>query len=145
MANNFLILGTLTVFGWVVVSGAPPSTRPTAQPPVSHVAAAASPTPPVTRRGSPSLEARQAPVPLVRKSQLPPQTPSFSELPALDAQQRGQDDLNRRAARVAVEADGYKHVTVLGKTGNGAWRAKGYRGTVEVLLTVDGTGRVSMD
>ena len=50
-----------------------------------------------------------------------------------------------KAAKTAVEADGYKRVTVLGKGPNGAWRAKGFRGATEVLLTVDDTGRVSMD
>ena len=41
--------------------------------------------------------------------------------------------------------DGYKRVSIMGKASNGAWRAKAYRGSTEVLLTVDGTGRVSMD
>jgi hypothetical protein len=36
-------------------------------------------------------------------------------------------------------------VTVLGKASNGTWRAKAYRGTTEVQLTVDGTGRVSLE
>jgi len=56
-----------------------------------------------------------------------------------------QDDLDRRAAKAAAEEDGYKRVTIIGKASNGAWRVKGLRGTTEVLLTVDGTGRVSMD
>jgi hypothetical protein len=34
---------------------------------------------------------------------------------------------------------------VLGKASNGIWRAKAYRGATEVRLTVDGTGRVSME
>jgi hypothetical protein len=55
------------------------------------------------------------------------------------------EQLHSKAAKMAVEADGYKRVTVLGKGPKGAWRAKGYRGTTEVLLTVDGAGRVSMD
>ena len=48
-------------------------------------------------------------------------------------------------AGAAVEADGYKRVSVLGKASNGMWRARAYRGTTEVQLTVDGTGRVSAD
>jgi hypothetical protein len=56
-----------------------------------------------------------------------------------------EDDLDRRAAKAAAEEDGYKRVSIIGKAGNGAWRAKGFRGTTEILLTVDGTGRVSMD
>jgi hypothetical protein len=59
--------------------------------------------------------------------------------------QQGEDDLDRHAAKAAVELDGYKHVSILGKASNGAWRAKAYRGATEVVLTVDGTGRVSMD
>ena len=49
------------------------------------------------------------------------------------------------AAKAAVEADGYKRATVLGKASNGTWRAKAYRGATEVQLTVDGTGRVSLE
>jgi hypothetical protein len=55
------------------------------------------------------------------------------------------DDLDRKAAKVAVEMDGYKRASILGKTSNGAWRAKAYRGTTEVSLIVDGTGRVSLE
>jgi hypothetical protein len=36
-------------------------------------------------------------------------------------------------------------VSVIGKQGNGTWRAKAYRGQTEVLLTVDGAGRVSLE
>jgi len=60
-------------------------------------------------------------------------------------QEQTQDDLERKAAKAAIELDGYKRVSVVGKASNGAWRAKGYRGTTEVLLTVDGTGSVSSD
>jgi len=56
-----------------------------------------------------------------------------------------QEDLDRRGAERAIELDGYKRVSIIGKASNGAWRAKAYRGTTEVLLIVDGTGRVSMD
>jgi len=56
-----------------------------------------------------------------------------------------QDELDRKVAKAAAEADGYRRVSIVGKASNGAWRAKAYRGTTEVLLTVDGTGRVSMD
>ena len=60
-------------------------------------------------------------------------------------EEKAQDDLDRKAAKAAVEADGYKRATVVGKGSNGTWRAKAYRGTTEVQLTVDGTGRVSME
>jgi hypothetical protein len=60
-------------------------------------------------------------------------------------EQKTQDDLDRKAAKAAVEADGYKRATLVGKASNGSWRAKAYRGTTEAWLTVDGTGRVSLD
>jgi len=142
MANNFLVLGTLAALGWVFVSGPPPSTQPTARPAASPVAAIAK---------SPALEQRRDPVPLVRNIRVSAAPPAPAgpaapaEAPAVAAEQQAQDDLDRRAAKAAAELDGYKRVTILGKASNGAWRAKGYRGATEVRLTVDGTGRVSMD
>ena len=145
MANSFLALGTLAAFGWVFVSGAPPATSPTAQSPASRVSAIASSTTPlVTAGGGPRLEARQAPVPLVRKVRPPPAPAISTDAAPAPTEEQVQDDLDRKAAKVAVELDGYKRVSIVGKANNGAWRAKGYRGTTEVLLTVDGTGRVSM-
>jgi hypothetical protein len=47
--------------------------------------------------------------------------------------------------RGPVELDGYKRVMIMGKASNGAWRAKAYRGTTEVMLRVDGTGRLSTE
>jgi hypothetical protein len=96
------------------------------------------------------LEARRAPVPLVRKVRASVPSPTAASAtaaaaPVPDAEVQAQDDLDRKAAKAAVELDGYKRVTVLGKASNGAWRAKAYRGTTEVQLTVDGTGRVSLE
>lgn len=143
MANNFLILETLAAFGWVAVNGTPPSTEPAARPSASRVAAAES-SKTVHPASAPPLEARQAPVPLVRNFRPPPEA-SPVVAPAVEAQPPTQDGLDMKAAKAAVEADGYKRVTVLGKAGNGAWRAKGFRGATEVLLTVDSSGSVSMD
>ena len=143
MANNFLILGTLAAFGWVFVNGPPPSTEPAARSSASRVAVA-DPSKTAYAAGGPALEARQAPVPLVRNVRPPPEASLFAA-PAVDAQQQAQDDLDKKLAKAAVEADGYKRVTVLGKAGNGAWRAKGFRGATEVLLTVNSSGRISMD
>jgi hypothetical protein len=84
----------------------------------------------------------------VRPSLVAPTSP---DVPMPEAEQKAQDeekaqdDLDRKAAKAAVEADGYKRATVVGKGSNGTWRAKAYRGTTEVQLTVDGTGRVSME
>lgn len=47
------------------------------------------------------------------------------------------------AARAAAEADGYKRVSIVGKGSDGAWHVKEYRGATEVLLIVDGMGRVT--
>ena len=68
-----------------------------------------------------------------------------TEIPTVTAEQQAQDDLDKEAAKAAIELDGYKRVSILGKASNGAWRARAYRGATEVLLTVDGTGRVSME
>lgn len=143
MTNNFLILGTLAAFGWTFVSGTQPSTEATPRSSASRVAAADS-SRATYAAGDPVLEARQAPVPLVRSSRPPREAPPLAA-PSADTQQQPQDDLDRKAAKAAVEADGYRRVTVLGKASNGAWRVKGFRGATEVLLTVDGTGKVSMD
>ena len=42
-------------------------------------------------------------------------------------------------------SSGYERVSVLGKGSDGTWRAKAYKGTSEVRLTVDGRGRVSAE
>jgi hypothetical protein len=62
-----------------------------------------------------------------------------------EAEAQAPDDLEMRAAQAAIEASGYKRVSVLGKATDGTWRAKAYKGTNEVQLTVDSTGRVSAE
>lgn len=143
---NFLALGALVSCAWSTGGLLEPTSR--------------SVTARVTTTGSPViasdatvgrdiLEPRRAPVPLVRNVR-PPDVPSTSvETPSSDQkgrdEEKAQDDLARKAAQTAVEADGYKRVTLVGKTSSGSWRAKAYRGTTEVWVTVDGTGRVSME
>ena len=144
MANNFFILGTLTALGWVFVNGSPPSMEPTARPP-QVVAVNSSMTSSATAGRSPALEAHQDPVPLVRNVRISPTSPALTDTPRAGIEQQAQDDLDRKGAKAAIELDGYQRVSVIGKGSNGAWRAKGYRGTTEVLLIVDGTGRVSVD
>jgi hypothetical protein len=69
-----------------------------------------------------------------------------SRTPAVpEAKAQAADGLDRRAALAAIEADGYERVSVLGKGTDGTWRAKAYKGTSEVQLTVDGRGRVSAE
>ena len=92
---------------------------------------------------------QRAPVPFERKVPVTArparQSPSNIEPtvgPAsIDPDSRSEIDL--RAAKAAVEADGYKRVTILGPGPNGTWRAKGYRGDVEVGLVVDADGDVT--
>ena len=57
-----------------------------------------------------------------------------------DADVPAPDNRDIGTAKAAIEADGYKRVSVIGKQGNVTWRAKAYRGQTEVLLTVDGAG-----
>ena len=142
MANNFQILGTLAALCWALVNGPPPSTEPEGRSSGARVAAAVSSKVEYLANGS-VVEARQPPVPLVRNFRPRAEAPPLAS--AVDTQQQAQDALDRKAAKAAVEADGYKRVTILSKASNGAWRAKGYRGTTEVQLTVDGTGQVTMD
>ena len=143
MAKNFLALGALVGFGWVFANA--PLQEPTSRPAATR---ATTSEPAITSYAIANrnvLEARRAPVPLVRnvRASLPP--PAAADAPAPDAEVKAQDDLDRKAAKAAVEADGYKRATVLGKASNSTWRAKAYRGATEVQLTVDGTGRVSLE
>jgi hypothetical protein len=148
MANNFLALGALVAFGWLFAN--PPLPPPLPESTSRLAASRATTSEPaiasdaVVNRNV--LEARRAPVPLVRNVRASPGSPAAApDAPAPDAEAQAQDDLDRKAAKAAVEVDGYKRVTVLGKAGNGTWRAKAYRGATEVRLTVDGTGRVSLE
>jgi hypothetical protein len=53
--------------------------------------------------------------------------------------------IDSAAAKAAIEACGYSEVSVLAPGTDGTWRAKAYRGAMEVQLIVDGTGKVSTD
>ena len=106
-----------------------------------------------------AIEMRRAPVPLVREITTPwspaPTVEPASKLPAAAAKPTGGAGaeeppardalLAEGAAKAAVEADGYKRVTVLGPRPNGTWRVKAYRGDTEVVVTVDGTGTVTLE
>jgi hypothetical protein len=125
--------------------------------PVASVAA------PVAPKGAPapavqkaSVEARQAPVPFQLKPRPPVNLPPVADKDkATEAKASGQsgdkpgetpaDPAGEKAARAAIEADGYKGVTVLRKGNNGVWHASALRGKTTVMLTVDGNGSVSAD
>jgi hypothetical protein len=155
--NNFLALGAFVACGWVASNVVPlePAARPVASRSTT-IAAPATASKPIGGRDA--IEARRAPVPLVRNTRAPilASTSIDALIASADAltasaeqsaqdEQKTQDDLDRKAAKAAVEADGYKRPALVGKASNGSWRAKAYRGTTEVWLTVDGTGRVSLD
>jgi hypothetical protein len=145
MMKNVLILGVFAALGWLLIAGSQQTAAPTAQSSTAPAVAAATwVTSSATADRGVVLES-QAPVPVVRTLRALPVVPSFPDVPELDPEAQAQDDLDKRAAKAAIEADGYKRVNVLGKGADGSWRATAYRGSTEVQLTVDGTGRVTLD
>jgi hypothetical protein len=103
-----------------------------------------------------SVEARQAPVPFQLKPRPPVNLPPVADKDkATEAKASAQpgdkpgestpDPAGEKAARAAIEADGYKGVTVLRKGANGVWHASALRGKTTVMLTVDASGGVSAD
>jgi hypothetical protein len=135
-------------------------------------AAAPAPAAPIaallTRKGEPaptvqkaSVETRQAPVPFQPKPRPPVNLPPVAdkdkatEAKAGEAKAPGQagdkpgetasDPASEKAVRAAIEADGYKGVTVIRKGANGVWHASALRGKTTVMLRVDGSGSVSAD
>lgn len=143
MPNNFLLVGMFAALGWAAVNVVPPSPRTSST--SSPVAAASSPPTHAVPSGSPTPTITRPPVPLVRAPRTAAGSAAASDVPAAPAEPQKQDDVDKKAAKVAVEMDGYKRASIVGKTSNGAWRAKAYRGTTEVSLIVDGTGRVSLE
>jgi hypothetical protein len=121
----------------------------------------------LTRKGEPaptvqkaSVETRQAPVPFQPKPRPPVNLPPVADKDkdkdkATEAKATGQsgdkpgdtspDPAGEKAARAAIEADGYKGVKVLRKGANGVWHASALRGKTTVMLTVDASGGVSAD
>jgi len=96
---------------------------------------------------STALLVHQLPIPLVRQAPAAPAPTMLADRSAPTAENRGRDDGDgdrKATAKAAIEADGYKRVTVLGRRTDGTWQAKAYRGATEVLVAVDDTGRVSL-
>jgi hypothetical protein len=103
-----------------------------------------------------SVDVRQAPVPLQVRTRTPVALPiidtgeTYAKGEAGVTSAKGDksnvtgDKSSENAARVAIEADGYKGVEVLRKGDNGLWHAKAFRGKTEVLLTVDSRGTVTL-
>jgi hypothetical protein len=96
-----------------------------------------------------SFDIKQAPVPLLMKARPTIETPAFDadavgpEVPLLAKTADVASD--NSAAKAAIEADGYRNAKVVRQGENGIWYAKAMRGTTEVSLTVDATGRVSLE
>ena len=143
MTNNFLNVIVLAALVGTFASA------PAPEPLSPSMASRATPSAPTVAShaitGSSALEPHQPPIPLVRNVRASPTTATSPQVPVLEAEVPAPDDSDMTAAKAAIEADGYKGVSVLGKASNGTWRAKAYRGTTEVQLTVDGTGTVSAE
>jgi hypothetical protein len=144
MTNNyFLSLIVLAALAWVFVN------PPVAEPLPRSVASPATTSDLVTvlhaTADSNLLEARRPPIPLMRNVQVPPKIVATPDVAVADANVQAPDNSGIGTAKAAIEADGYKRVSVIGKQGNGTWRAKAYRGQTEVQLTVDEAGRVSLE
>ena len=143
MTNNFLTLAVLAALGWTFANAPVPQPNARSLAPRSIAPGSATASPIVV--ASVSLEGHQPPVPLVRSVRNLAMKATPPAVAAPDAEMKTQDILDERAAKAAIEADGYKRVSLLGKSGNGTWRAKAYRGSTDVQLTVDSTGRVTAD
>ena len=142
-SNNFLSLIILAALAWAFVD--PPVAEPQPRSVASHAATSDPVTAPHAIAVSTLLEAHRPPIPLVRNVQAPPKIVATPEVAMADADVKTPDNSGIGIAKAAIEADGYKRVNVIGKQGNGTWRAKAYRGQTEVQLTVDETGRVSLE
>jgi hypothetical protein len=139
----FLSLIVLAALAWVFVN------PPVAESLPRSVASRAATSDPVIASHATSdsnlMEARRLPIPLMRNVRALPRTAATPDVVMADADVQAPDNRDIGTAKAAIEADGYKRVSVIGKQGNGTWRAKAYRGQTEVLLTVDGAGRVSLE
>jgi hypothetical protein len=98
------------------------------------------------------VDVRQAPVPMQPRQRAPVASASdnpnefYAKAQALVAKPSVPSDRSgEAAARVAIEADGYKGVQALRRGDNGVWHAKAFRGKTEVQLTVDARGAVTAD
>jgi hypothetical protein len=143
MTNNVLTLAVLAALGWTFTNA--PTPVPLPRPPAPQATAPDTAVAAPTTAASRLLETHQPPVPLVRNVRNLPAKPAPAEIAMPDPEAKAQDNLDERAAKAAIEADGYKRVSVLGKSADGTWRAKAYRGATDVRLTVDAAGRVSAD
>jgi hypothetical protein len=139
--NYFLSLIVLAALAWAFVN--PPVAEPLPRSPASRATTSDPLTAPRATIDSNFLEVHRPPIPLMRTVRALPRTAATPDVAMADAEVQAPDNLDSGTAKAAIEADGYKRVSVIGKQGNGTWRAKAYRGQTEVELIVDGAGRVS--
>lgn len=136
----------------VVAVSDKPATVPAPAAPSAAPTGTSAPAPTVQKA---SVEPRQAPVPFQMKPRpavnLPPvadkdrATGTSGQTGDKPGEASSDDPAGEKAARAAIEADGYKGVKVLRKGANGIWHASALRGKTTVLLTVDASGSVSAD
>ena len=156
--RGFLVLALVMSVAGVASAFAPLPQDTSARPPARELAmpvAAKQPDPiavaaapePVVKKAP--FEIKQAPVPLLMKAHPTIETPAFDadavgpEVPVMAKPADAPSD--NSTARAAIEADGYRNAKVVRQGENGIWYAKAMRGTTEVSLTVDATGRVSLE
>ncbi len=144
MLNNlFNAIALVALIGAAFLAPAPES-LPVASPgakPGSAVGSVSHASVPVSTASS-ELRAQQQPVPVVRSAPARPAAVASDELAQSEGKTPSHGGLDRAAAKVAIEADGYKSVRIVDKAANGTWRAKAYRGTTEIVVVVDEAGRV---
>ena len=130
---------------------APPPTAPTPTVAVAQAAATRATTrTPVetTRPPVPLLLSARSPQGSQRSEEARPAeaTPDNTAVAQTDKSVTEQTDKkvsSDAAAKAMIEADGYKNVRSVAKAPDGSWRGFAMRGTVEVAISVDGSGNVS--
>ena len=90
-----------------------------------------------------ALETRRLPVPLLATQRATAPQSVYPDAALPNDTILGK--MTESAAKAAIEADGYKGVRILQRAGDGGWRARALRGTIEVGLSVDLRGGVSAD
>lgn len=152
MPNSFVIFAVASAASWLLGTCTLPRSAHSAD--TDHPATNSTAT-----GSSSSLDTHRAPVPIVRKAtELPFSATTTVEppLPPPDTTDEPRSaagavelpvrvEFTGMAAKAAVEADGYKRVTVLGRKPDGTWQMKAYRGDTEVVVTVDGAGTVATE
>lgn len=145
MKIRLLALGLLATTASVASAHVfiPPHAAEQSRPPVMALPTQVSAQP---ARSPLSLDATRPPVPIFVVSHRRPFVPANEAVSTLSpsaAVTAPPGSMSATAAKAAIEADGYKGVRALTRGSDGVWKASALRGQIEVLLSVDPTGRVS--